>query len=427
MPLKRLAQHLPRGSFVRNVGLLAGGTAFAQGLAVLALPFLTRLYTPEEFALLSVYVSTVGILTVVAALRFNIAIPIPEQDAEGLALLGVSLTVTTAISLLLALVSLAFPSHSAQLLGQPEMEPFLWMIPLGVFAGSSYNALQYWASRKKRFARITHTRISRAVGGIGTQLVLGITKSSPFGLIFGHMLYSGLGSVSLFRSIARYDRHLLSELSTLRLLAIAKAYQRYPLWSVPEALFNTGGIQLPIIIIAATAAGPEAGFLLLAMRVVSLPMGLIGTSVSQVYFAHAPDKHRNGQLRQFTQKTMFSLFKVGFAPLAILAAISPTLFPIVFGQQWERAGWLVSTMVPLALLQFVTSPVSMVLHVVNRQRTAMILQTYGFVLRVSAIVIAARLFPGWLAEFYIASGIILYVTYFLVVNMILRVDKTEIN
>ena len=38
-----MSRLMPAGSFARNVGVLTGGTAFAQGLTVLALPLLTRL------------------------------------------------------------------------------------------------------------------------------------------------------------------------------------------------------------------------------------------------------------------------------------------------------------------------------------------------------------------------------------------------
>ena len=408
-----IARWMPAGSFARNVGVLTGGTAFAQGLAVLALPFLTRLYSPEDFSLLAVYVALIGIATVVSCLRYNIAIPLPEEDTDGMALLAVALISATFVSVLLALPVLLVPSQTAALLGQPGLTPYLWMVPVGVFLASAYNALQYWASRKKRFGLVTRTRITRAVGGIGTQTAIGVAAPSPFGLLFGHMLYGALGVVGLARNLWRQDRSALNGLTVAQVVSQSSSYRRFPIWSVPEALFNTAGVQVPVILIAAAAAGPEAGFLMLAMRVMGLPMGLIGSSVAQVFIAEAPARLRDGTLAAFTQRTMWTLFRTGAPPLVAVGALSPLIFPLVFGAEWERAGWLVAWMTPWFVLQFVASPVSMVLHVTGRVALAMGLQAFGLLLRVGSVLAVVTTAPDLLSEVYALTGAVFYGVYLL--------------
>lgn len=384
----RIERWLPKGSFLRNVTILTGGTFFAQVLMVAALPVLTRLYSPEDFSLLAVYVAIISIVTVVSCLRYNIAIPLPEHDADGMALLAVALLAACGISLLCALAVILAPVTTARMIGQPGLHPHLWMVPVGVFIASAYNALQYWASRKKRFALVTQTRMTRAVGGVGTQLGLGAVNPTPFGLIFGHMIYGGLGIAGLLRNLVRDDRILVGELERSNVLKQARIYRRFPLYSVPEALFNTAGAQLPLIIIAAMVAGPEAGFLFLAMRVMGLPMGLVGSSIAQVFLAEAPAKLRDGTLADFTRRTMWLLFKTGAPVIMAVGVICPLIFPLVFGPEWARAGWLVAWMTPWFVLQFVASPVSMAIHVLGHQRMALALQVVGLVLRVGAVLIA---------------------------------------
>ena len=83
--------------FRRKVLQVAGGTAVAQGLLVVASPVLTRLYTPADFGVLVVHVSLVSILVTVASLRLELALPLPERatDAAALLLLCVLLVVAT--------------------------------------------------------------------------------------------------------------------------------------------------------------------------------------------------------------------------------------------------------------------------------------------------------------------------------------------
>lgn len=416
----RLLDIFRRNALVRNVGILAGGTVVAQAILALSMPVLTRLYSPEDFNLLAVYASVLGLITVASCLRFNIAVPLPGEPAEGMNLLVLSL-MSTAVFVCLTTIPVIFaPKAIATLLGQPALQPYLWMVPLGVALASSYDALQYWTSRKRQFTLITRTRMVRAVGGAGTQLVIGSLSSSPFGLVLGHLLYSGLGVVDLIRALWRDDRSLLMTVTRARLAETAFVYRRFPLFSVPEALFNTIGLEVSVLIIAAAALGPEAGFLMLAMRVMGLPMTLIGSSVGQVFLVEAPARMRAGTLPAFTRRAMLMLFKTGAPPLILAGAISPWFFPIIFGQEWARAGVIVAWLTPMCILQFVASPVSMILHVTGRVIWAMWLQIFGGITRVGCVAIAALVMPSRLTEVFSISSAVFYLAYLIVIYALIR-------
>ena len=69
---------IPGGAFGRHVVTLASGTAVGQGATRLALPVLTRLYSPADYGALAVYSATLTVLLVLASLRFEQAIPCPK-------------------------------------------------------------------------------------------------------------------------------------------------------------------------------------------------------------------------------------------------------------------------------------------------------------------------------------------------------------
>ena len=409
-----LARYLPKGRFARNVGMLTGGTAFAQGIAILATPILTRLYTPADFNPLAVYISTIGLTSVVACLRYNIAIPLPESDDEAINLLALSCLSNLVVALLIAIPTILSPEEVAGLLGYRAISPYLWMVPIGVFLAATYDALQYWATRNSLMALITRTRVTRALFGPGTQLAIGVAHHSPFGLIFGHMVYCGMGVIGLARSLLRDDRDNLRSISMTKVMTTAKKYIRFPLYSVPEALLNTAGVEAPVLIITAFAAGPEAAYLMLAMRVMGLPMGLIGSSVAQVFLAEAPQQLRDGTLSEFVRRTMWVLFKRGGPFIVLIGLSAPFAFPVAFGETWARAGVIVAWTTPWFMLQFIASPVSMLLNVLNRLRTAMFLQLLGAVMRIGSVALAAFAVPAYMAEIYALSGAVFYLTYVVV-------------
>lgn len=411
---------MPKGSFLRNVAVLSSSTVFAHGLSTLALPFLTRLYGPEGFDLLAVYVAAIGIISVVAGLRYNLAIPIAKQDEDALALLAVALFSITVVSILLILAAVFWPNICTQLLGKPNLLPYLWMIPVGVFAAAAYDALQYWTTRRRDFGLITQTRITRSVGSVIVQLGMGAMWASPFGLLFGHMIYGGLGTIALIARLLRDDSDAIARVTLRDLRVQANAYRRFPLYSVPEALFNVCGAQVPLILISAHTSGAEAGFLLLAMTVMGAPMALVGSSVAQVFIAEAPERMRQGTLAPFTLKTMWTLTKVSGPLLLLIGVVSPFIFPLVFGPGWSRAGNLMAWMVPWFILQLASSPMSVVLYIVGRFSLAMTLQCFGFVLRVGSVLVALSVSPTWVSEVFAVSGALFYALYVGAILIVLK-------
>lgn len=407
---------MPRASFARNVGILAGGTALAQALTVLALPVVTRLYTPEDFSVLAVYAALLGMIGVLACLRFEIAIPLPSDDFEAANLMVLGLIFTTVISAVVFLLVALVPEQIANGLAQPALQSYLWLLPVGVWLTGAFGCVQYWATRRKQFSAIAQTRMTQSVGSVLVQVLMGwLTKTGPLGLLLGQVTSSGAGFSKLGK-LAWGDMHAHKQHITRETLkSYFGKYSHYPKFSSFESLANLAHIQIPLIIIAATALGPEAGFALLAMKASAVPMGLIGCSISQVYMSRASDELRAGKLPEFTQKITVGLVGAGVGPLVCIGILAPDLLPLVFGSQWARAGEIVSWMTPWFILQFLASPLSMALHVTANQRLAMLNQAWGLILRVGMTTWAAIYLNEYIVEIYSISGLFFYLGYFLIV------------
>jgi len=71
MSLSGCLIRIKENRLVKHVVVLAGGTAFAQLITMLLMPVLTRLYSPEDFNVLAVYVALVSVASVAASLLMN--------------------------------------------------------------------------------------------------------------------------------------------------------------------------------------------------------------------------------------------------------------------------------------------------------------------------------------------------------------------
>ena len=392
--------------------VLVTGTVVAQLIMLVALPLLTRLYAPEDFSALAVYASLLGILSVAACLGLDMAVSMPESDEESSSLLILAIFFAAITSLVTGLALYFFDDSFLIKIGLEKLLPFLWMIPAGIFISAVYSAVQFYAVRKKSFSYIAKAKIGQSSAAISSQIGLGAYGVTPFGLLFGQMLSGGIGFLYLCSRLI--GKESLSGISFGNLKAVLIKYKKFPQFTTFETLTNSAGIQVPIILIATFIAGPEAGFLFLATRVMQAPMSLIGGAISQVYLANAPQENSKGNLGPFTEKIISGLVKVGVGPIIFAGITAPLIFSIVFGAEWERSGVLVAWMTPWFIFQFLASPISMAMHVKNMQKLMLAITVSGFMLRVGTLLFISLFSKEILSECYAISAGVFYFFCFLI-------------
>lgn len=411
-----------QGGFLKAVAVLVGGTIFAQIITIITLPIITRLYNPEDFGVLSVYISILTIISTIACLRFDIAIPLPQkkQVAVNLVVLSfISVLIFTIISIIIVLI------FSNKLLSINENYKYLiYILPLGVFFSGSSLFLQFWTSRTRKFKLISQTRVAQALGSSLVQISMSFMILGPIGLLLGQLMINIIGFGKLLKNFLSETIDDIKKVNSKDLKETFKQYEKFPKYSTSEALLNVGSIQLPILIIGIYES-KEAGLLLLAMRIMAIPMSLIGASIGQVFLSYASNYYNKGELEKFTVSTIKKLGKIGFLPFMLIAFTSPFLIKYIFGPEWADVGWMISLMVPWFFMQFITSPVSMSLHVNGKQKIALYLQLFGLILRVGIVLVSIEYFTENVINLYIISGAVFYLIYFIVVLKNLKKGNYE--
>src|SRR5262249_35589046 len=70
---------------------LTAGTAIAQAVPILVSPLLTRLYTPSDFAQLSLFTALVTTVVMAVSGRYDMAMLLPRRETPARHLLGLAL------------------------------------------------------------------------------------------------------------------------------------------------------------------------------------------------------------------------------------------------------------------------------------------------------------------------------------------------
>lgn len=415
---------IPKGSFRQNVLVIGGGTAIAQAIVIVTSPILSRIYSPSDFGLLTVYTSIVTLVGVVASLRYELAIPLAEEDDVAANLLALSIVCVVAVSTLAALVVFVFRGQIPVWANVPVFRHYLWALPVGLAAAGAYQVLSNWAVREKAFNRLARTRFSQSLGTVLTQLALGVMSSGPLGLLLGSVTGQLTASWSLGADVVRHGRERLKSIRWASMWSAAARYRRFPLLSTGSALLNSAGLQLPPLLLAAFFDAQVVGWYALGRRVVSMPMILVGQAVAQVYLGEASKLiHTDPRaLYRLFLKTAGRLALVGGVPIALLGLVAPPLFALVFGEAWREAGRYMQVLAVLSAGRFIVVPLSNTLNVLERQDLQLGWDAARVVLVIGAILFANSLhWPAiWTIAAYGVSGAVAYLALFVLSWAMLR-------
>lgn len=376
---------IPQAGFARGVLALASGTAGAQLIAVLASPLLTRFYMPEDFGVLAVFVALLGVLSVVSSLRYELAIPLSKTALSALNTLTLAVLLNLIFSLTIGLLIVAFRKPLADLLKVPLLAQYLWILPIGVILIGTYRSLTFWAVREKSFSTIARTKLMQALGGLGAQLGIGTFQGGPFGLIVGQVIGQSAGVLFLGRQLKKRIKSIKCTVRRKRLIAAAITHSRFPKFDLFAAGINTVAANLPQFLLASLFSPAIAGFYLLAYRVISMPVAILGQAVGQALYAHAREAAANGSLFRFVCRISVMLMLLIILPLVVLFLYGEPLFSLIFGPNWNTAGIYAGWLILGAAVQFVYSPISLMLLATNSQHFNLIIQIFLLLAKSGAI------------------------------------------
>ena len=360
---------LPRSRYARDVVTLMTGTGLAQAIPIAISPILTRLYSPEEFGHFALYMAVAMIASVLVTGRYELAILLPRQDRDALHIAALAIALSVAISgVLLAIV--IFAAHPiANQLGDEALAQWLYWVPVSTLLLGVYQSLNYWSNRKAQYKRLAISRAALSASAALAQLGSGYAGSGAGGLVGGQLAGQVLATGVLARLVWREDCGVIRTLSVPRSLALAKKYINFPKYLIAAHGFNTASGQMPVLLLSALFSTTAAGFFTLTQRVMAAPMSLVANALGDVFRQEASQAYiHQGNCKAIYQRTFKRLLLISTVPFTIFFFIAPGVFAWVFGEQWRVAGEYAQILTPMAFLQFITSPLSTMFMIAEKQR-----------------------------------------------------------
>ena len=379
---------LHQSEFVRNVGTLLTGTAIAQAIPVLLSPVLSRLYTPDDFGILALFMAISIVISVIATGRYELAIMLPEEKRDATNLMALAVLLTIGTSILTLILVLILKGFIAGFFDEPGIENWLYFIPLVVFFTGIYNTFNYWSTRHKTFKRNAAARISQSSAMVGTNLGMGFAGSGAIGLVAGYILGQAIAaSVLAWKTLQKFPE-LTKDISRYLIKSNAMKYRNFLRINTPHAFIGSLQDHGIVYVIMAFFNKAILGSYSFAFRLVTAPASLIGSSIYQVFYQKATTALQDGQeIQPMVLRIYRNLFVIGLPIFAILFFWGPPIFGFVFGEEWIMAGEIAAIIAPWLFLNFIATPVSCITVIMNKQWQGMLLSVADITMKVIAIAI----------------------------------------
>ena len=409
----------------KNILVLIFGSVLSQLIPILVMPILTRIYMPEDFGILSLYVSCVTIVSVFVTGQYPLAIVLPKKcdDAINLAALSFLLTLFFTTVLLLVII---FLSNQLFSLGLGVLGGWIYFIPFSVLLMGVFNIANYFNIRAGCYKDIARANILKAVALSASQLSIGLIKSGGAGLVTGQIFSQLFANAKLIHNIFKFTADFFSKIQKAQLLRVAFKYNRFPKYTLFAVLCNTLSFHLLSVLIVVYYSIHTLGLYALTIAVVGLPSSLIAQAIGQVFFKEAAkEKQETGCVHISFYGALKKLIILGVIIYSILFIVSTDFFPFVFGQKWELVGYWVKILTPLYFMSFVVGVLTPVNQVNLRNKLGMLWQFGLLVLYVISFLFSNYFLFEFESLLYLLSFVISLWYIFFLFLMISHVNQLK--
>jgi O-antigen/teichoic acid export membrane protein len=366
--------YLPEGRFARNLGKLLSGNVVAQALPVLCTPLLSRFYSPAEFGEWGIFVGLLTITLVFATGRLDMAIVVPKDQRRAMELAFGLLALSFTSSLLVTLSTWLVGVWRPQWLGigvERSIVLLAFLAGGSLWATSIRQGLNYWFYRGHQYGAASMLNIVRSVAYVLAALVWGLARER-FSWVNGMIAATIAGEIAAivygWRVVGpQVSHHRRPRWKSVK--ATVSRFRHFTGWGIPGDLLNSLTHQVPLLVLSRYFDAFSVGQFVMARRVIYTPLGLLSKSTGDVFVAHASEQIRaKGECRRLFVTTFLMMSAISLPLFPLLAWLSPTVFPIVLGPNWDVAAQMAQPLSICAGLGFVSSTMSRLLQITGRQR-----------------------------------------------------------
>lgn len=419
----KIKEKILKNNTLKSIFTLMSGAVLAQIIPVIMSPILTRIYSVNAFGVYAIYNSILIIFVSFANFKYDIAVINCEKEEEAKSLIIGCMIVTTLVAVGFFILGYLYISFFEVNLLSKEI---LALISISIWGLTNVLTLTVWMNRCGLMKEIAIGQVIYGSIYAITSYGFGILNFEN-GLVLGFMLGHGIQLLYMFLSILKKTnyRDIKYDINTIKEALIKN--KNYPKYNIGAAILNTCSTQLPIIAIAFLYSDIISGEYAMSIRLVNMPMILIGVAIGNVYLKQASqmfNQKDKEELKRITIANLKWLSLIGAVTMGVLIFFGEELFGIFLGEQWRRAGMYSQILAPMFFINFIVSPISHLFNILGAQKKFLKMNLELFLGRFFGIILGYILFKDVGMSLIIMSlvGTIVYLKI-----LIYMIDEVEVK
>ena len=375
----------PKSEFSKNVLTLMTGTAIAQAIPIAISPILTRLYTPEDFGKLALFISIVSVMGVFATGKYELAIILPKKNSTAYQLVSLSFILSFLISVF----------YIVPLVGSSIVYSFdtiYYLLPIVSFFIALNSIFDRYNNRVKNYKLMSYQRLIKttieSITSIAFITLFSIQTGLIWGFIFGYFISSWTMLYINFTSF----KEVKFNPSLSKMKVLSRRYINFPKYSMPHTFLNTLSENIPIFLIPLYYGSHTLGLYAFGLKIVQAPLGLLSASMFNVLGQKMAEEHAKGnEINNLFISTAKKLIIITALILPFFIYVDD-IFSFVFGEEWRVAGDYIQVLSPWILLVFIVSPLATIPHIYSKQKKALNIEIVRIILQITILLIGGWLF-----------------------------------
>jgi lipopolysaccharide exporter len=329
---------------IRNRALkLGAGTVIAQLISILSVPVITRMYGPQEYGHLTLFLSTASILIPLATLRIESRLVVTENSEIAGTMLREAIKIVFIFCVFVNTLTFIyfFIASSSNLLQCLISSILFTLVLLAQALGILFVQV---ALRVKFDVKISQSSVIQNFSTVTAQMLFGLWNPVGNLLISGFITGRFLGYASLLvevKTLYRYGKKQKQNLAKLyqKQLALNKSL-------ISASFIDTSILGLPTILIGAKFGVEYAGYTGLTQTLMMVPITLIAGAFGSVIISELGNRSATSDslVQQNRAVLIYIAKKLVIAALffALITGLAgPRIFLIALGSSWESTSSLI--------------------------------------------------------------------------------------
>lgn len=403
----------------KNILKLFTGTAMAQAVSFLVIPLIANQYGPVQYGIYAGFLASISILSVLSTGKYEMAIMSSSHVKEVVEIMKLGGWINLIICLTITIFALVVPLHTLNtLFGIKNGSRLMFMIiPIGTYLLASFQIYNYWLVKQKKFAMLSLNKILRSVLFGAFALTIGYFWPNALALIISLTLGHFFSNIFLRSKIKAPDLNTIivpSKEQRSRFVLTSKKYRSFPIYILPAELINVVCAQLPVFVFLWMFNPKDSGYFSFILSLLNIPITLLAGAVLDVFKEQASSDYREtGSCRDVYVRTLKKMLMISILPFILLGLFGNDIIVLLFGQKWVPAGKFLNILLFMFFFKFISSPLSFIFYIVNKQREDFIWHIYILLTTVLTLYVGAIIYNDILltVKLYAINFSIIYLIY----------------